>query len=308
MKKMINSTHIEGFVYEHKLELKVSGDTSKNPGTEFIAGTLSIATDDDCLNVVPVHFTYVTETTKTGKTNNTFIILKNIIDGKIPSVMSAGKENAGMIRIDSAIDLNEWYDQNGQLISVKRNEGGFVHQINELCDPSQRATFNTDILINGTTYVEADEEKNTPEKLVVKGSVFSFRNALLPVEFTVFAPGAIKYFESLDASPSNPVFTRVQGQQLSQTVIKKTTEESAFGEAIVKESKSSYRDFVINWAQADVYDWDSEGTILASELTELIANREVYKAEIKKRQDEYQASKGNAIKTAAATTKSVYSF
>lgn len=51
-KKLINSTHIEGYVYEHKLELKVSGPNSKNPGTEFINGTLSIATDDDMMNVV----------------------------------------------------------------------------------------------------------------------------------------------------------------------------------------------------------------------------------------------------------------
>lgn len=307
-KKMINSTHIEGLVYEHKLEMKISGDSSKNPGTEFITGTVSLATDDDCTNIVPVHFTYVTEVTKNGKTNNTFVILKNIIDGKIANVMSSGKEAAGMLRIDSALDLNEWYDQNGTLVSVKRNEGGFVHQTNELCAPENRATFNTDIIINGTKLIEADEEKKTPEKLIVKGTIFNFRNALLPVEFSVLKPGAINYFSSLDASPSNPVFTRVQGQQLSQTVIKTTTEESAFGDAIVKESKSSYRDFVIDWAQADTYEWDSEDTILASELSELMANREVYKAEIKKRQDEYQASKNNALKTPAATTKTEYKF
>ena len=139
-------------------------------------------------------------------------------------------------------------------------------------------------------------------------TIFNFKNALLPVEFSVLKPGAINYFISLDASPSNPVFTRVQGQQLSQTVVKVTTEESAFGDAIVKESKSSYRDFVIDWAQADTYDWDSEDTILASELSELMANREVYKAEIKKRQDEYQASKNNALKAPAATTKTEYKF
>ena len=306
-KKMINSTHIEGLVYEHKLEIKVTGDTSKNPGTEFITGTLSLATDDDCTNIVPVHFTYVTETTKTGKTNNTFVILKNIIDGKIASVMSSGKDAAGMLRIDSAIDLNEWYD-NDTLISVKRNEGGFIHQINELGAPKDRATFNTDIIINGTKLIEADEDRGTPEKLIVKGAIFNFRNALLPVEFSVVKPEAINYFVSLDASLSNPVFTRVQGQQVSQTVVKTTTEESAFGEAIIKETKNSYRDFVINWAQADVYEWDSEDTILASELSELMANREVYKAEIKKRQDEYQASKGNALNTAAATSKTNYNF
>ena len=48
---MINKSHIEGVLYEHALELRVSGPTSKNPGTEFIMGTVSIATDDACTNI-----------------------------------------------------------------------------------------------------------------------------------------------------------------------------------------------------------------------------------------------------------------
>lgn len=51
-KKFINQTHCEGYVYESNLELKVSGPNSKNPGTEFINGTLSVATDDELLNVI----------------------------------------------------------------------------------------------------------------------------------------------------------------------------------------------------------------------------------------------------------------
>ena len=40
MKKMTNTSHIEGLVYEHKLELRESGPNSKKPGTKFIMGTL----------------------------------------------------------------------------------------------------------------------------------------------------------------------------------------------------------------------------------------------------------------------------
>lgn len=311
-KKMVNNTHIEGYVYEHKLEKKVSGDNSKNPGTEFINGTLSIATDDAMLNVVQVHFTYVTENTAKGKPNATYGVLMNIIDGKIGSVMEHGKENAGKIRIDSAIGLNEWYDtktQGSPLISVKRNEGGFVHTTQELCDENNRATFETDIIITGVTRVEADPEKEQPEKGIIKGCIFDFRNSLLPVEFTALNPKAIDYFESLDASQKTPVFTKVKGVQVSKTIVKKITEESAFGDASVKEVRNSQRDFVVTWAQTDTYEWDSEDTILASELSEMISAREVYLAEVKKRQDEYQATKGNAIgSSAAAPTKGEYKF
>lgn len=307
MKRMKNESHVEGYIYEHKLEMKESGPNSKNPGTEFINGTLSVATDDEMLNVVQVHFTYVTAVTAKGKPNNTFNVLQSIIDGKIGSVMEHGKENAGKVRIDSAIGLNEWYDKDGKLVSVRRNEGGFVHQVQELCEPKARATFNTDMVITNVRRVEADEEKETPEKAIIKGCVFDFRNALLPVEFSVYAPyapaKALDYFENLGASANTPVFTRVQGIQVSKTVVRKIEEENAFGEAIVKESRSSQRDMVINWAQPETYEWDSEDTLLASEFSEMIAAREVYLADVKKRQDEYQASRGNAAAAAGGATK-----
>ena len=56
MKSMINKTHIEGYLYEHALEKKVSGPNSKNPGTEFISGTISIATASPNLWVNIVDF------------------------------------------------------------------------------------------------------------------------------------------------------------------------------------------------------------------------------------------------------------
>lgn len=305
MKRTINQTHIEGYVYEHKLELKTSGPNSKNPGTEFINGTLSIATDDAITNVVPVHFTYVTEITANKKPNATYTVLKAIIDGKIGSAMEHGKENAGKVRIDSAVDLNEWFDTRSEgspLVSQKRNEGGFVHQVNELCKPEERATFNTDILITNTRRVEANEERGLPEKVVVKGYIFNFRGDILPVEYSVIEPaGALDYFENIGATEKTPVFTRVQGKQVSQTVVRTVEEEGAWGDTLVKEVKSSYRDFVINWAYKDGYAWDDEETILASELADKMSKRELALADIKKRQDEYQANKNNALATTAAT-------
>lgn len=310
MKKMKNTSHLEGYVYEHKLERKVSGPNSKTPNTPFINGTLSIATDEACTNVVTVHFSYVTEVTKSGAANATYKLLESIIDGKIGSVMANGKDNAGMVRIDSALDLNEWYDKENNLISVKRNEGGFLHQTNELnADESQRATFDVDMVITNVKRVEADEERETPEKVTIRGVVFNFRNAILPMEFSVLHPGAMDYFESLEATSKNPVFTRVKGVQVSRTVIKKVEETSAWGEVSVKTVKNSAKDFVINWAQQEPYEWDDDSTILAEELSEAMTNRNIYLAEVKQRQDEWQASRNNAIKaTFAAPAAGTYNF
>ena len=301
-KTMINQSHIEGVLYEHALEAKVSGDASKAPGTHYISGTVSIATDDAMTNIVPVHFSYVTATFASGKPNDTYTTLSNIVNGVFGTYMKDGADKAVKLRIDSAIGLNEFYtDRNGkeELVSAKRNEGGFVHKVDALDeDEKVRNTFKADMVITCVTHMDGDDEKGLPEKCVVKGAIFDFRKSLMPVEFSATNPNAMRYFEGLEASQKNPVFTCVWGRQVSETIVKQIRTESAFGEDEVREVKNTRRDFVITGASKEPYLWDDESSITAAELNEAIQKREVDLAAMKKRQDEYRASK-SAPKAAA---------
>ena len=301
-KTMINQTHIEGVLYEHNLEAKVSGENSKNPGTPFIAGTISIATDDAMTNIVPIHFSYVTATFGSGKPNDTYTTLSNIVNGTFGTYMKDGADKAVKLRVDSALGLNEFYtERNGkeELVSAKRNEGGFVHKVDALDeDEKVRNTFKADMVITCVTHVDGDDEKGLPEKCVVKGAIFDFRKSLMPVEFSATNPNAMRYFEGLEASQKNPVFTCVWGRQVSETIVKQIRTESAFGEDEVREVKNTRRDFVITGASKEPYLWDDESSITAAELNEAIQKREVDLAAMKKRQDEYRASK-SAPKAAA---------
>lgn len=303
-KTMINQTHIEGVLYEHALESKVSGETSKNPGTPFISGTIGIATDDAMTNIITVHFTYVTATFGSGKPNDTYTTLNNIINGTFGTYMKDGADKAVKLRVDSAIGLNEFYtDRNGkeELVSAKRNEGGFVHKVDVLDeDEKVRNTFKVDMLINSVARTEPDEEKNISEKVIVKGAIFNFRKDLLPIEFSATNPNAMNYFESLGATQKEPVFTCVWGRQVSETVVRQIRTESAFGEDEVREVKNTRKDFVITGAAKDPYVWDDESSITAAELNEAIQKREVDLAAMKKRQDEYKASKATGTGAVAA--------
>ena len=310
-KTMINQTHIEGILYEHDLTLKESGETSKNPGTKFISGTISIATDNAMTNIVPVHFTYVTATFGSGKPNDTFTTLSNIINGTFGSYMKDGADKAVKLRVDSALGLNEFYtDRNGkeELVSAKRNEGGFVHKVDALDeDEKVRNTFKADMVITSVKHIDADDEKNLPEKCIVKGAIFDFRKSLLPIEFSATNPNAMRYFESLEASQKNPVFTCVWGRQVSEVVVRQIVTESAFGEDEVREVKNTRRDFVITGAAKEPYVWDDESSITAAELNEAIQKREVDLAAMKKRQDEYKASR-NAAPKATAPAQGGFNF
>ena len=311
-KNFINKVHVEGLLYQHNLKKKVTGENAQNPGTEYITGTVEIATDNDILNIVSVFYAFVTAKTKNGKDNSAFKVLSDIIDGKLGSVMANGADAAVKLAIDSAIGLNDFYtDRSGkeELVSAKRNEGGFISIINELNpDEKLRSTFATDMVITSVTHKDADEEKQLPEKAVIRGVIFNYNKAILPVEFSAINPNAIAYFEGLDISPKNPCFTEVRGRQISETIVKSITEESAFGEPSVKEVKNSHKDFVITWARPEIYEWDSEETITAAELSEAKAARETYLATIKQKNDEYKASKAAQPAAFAPATNAGFEF
>lgn len=309
MKKMTNSVHAEGYLYKHDLKKKVAGAQAKNPGVEFIQGTVDVATNENCTNIVTFYFTYVTPTIKSGGENKNYTMLNKIIDGTYKSVMSDGKENAAKIALDSNLAINDFYNKQDELVSAKRNEGGFINLVSELNeDEVKRATFKVDMIITGTKEVEPDPEKDLPAKVILKGHIFNFRNEMMPVEFTVLNEGAMSYFVGLEASSTNPVFTQISGNQVSLIYKTVKTEESAFGEDLVTEVERSRKDYVVTWCRKEPYDWDDEGTILASEVAQALANRQVKLAEIKQKDEEYKKSKQSSAPAPVTAVPGGFNF
>lgn len=295
MRKAINTEHIEGRIYQHDLAVKtVQNQNSQNFGKEFISGNLEIAVDEEAMNVIPVHFTYVTETTKSGGKNSTFVALKKVIDeGK--AWITDGKDAATKVKIDTALALNDFYAQDDSLVSVKTNEGGFVTIVTELCNEGERNTFSTDMLITSVTGVDVDEEKNIKEPYVsVRGFVFNFRNDILPVEFIVRNQAGMKYFMDLDVTQAEPIYTKVWGKINCTTTMVEKTEESAFGEAAVKTYEKKTKEWTITGTAKIPYDFDDDNVLTRDEVTKACQDREVMLAEKKKQRDEWQASKISA--------------
>lgn len=306
--KMINNVHIEGLLYEHDLSLKTSGENSKNPGTKFISGTVKIATDNEMTNVVEIHYTYVTEKTSKGSTNSTFTNLKSIIDGNVTCYMTGkSKEDyvPTFVRADTAIGLNDFYSENNgqvELVSAKRNEGGFLHFIkeSELVEERDeygnfpRNRFEADMVVTNIRRIEPDEEKDIPEKMALKGVIFDFRRGILPVEFVIYNPQGMELFENQAPSPSNPFCTNIRGTQISQVTMVRREEPSAFGPTIVKEYPRTRKEFeVMSIFNQISYPWDDESFITADELRKAMGDRETYLATVKQRYEEYQAQRNN---------------
>lgn len=295
MRKNINVENLEGLLYEQNLEIKtVQNQQSANFGKEFIRGTVSVATDDACMNVITVNYTYVTPTTKTGAVNNTFNNLKRIMEaGK--TVAADGAAAATKIKLNPSIALNDFYPQGqNELVSQQRSEGGFVSIVSNLNpDEKARKKFTTDIVINQVVHVEADPEKGIDKDyLKIKGVIFDFRNAVLPVEFVVRREDAIGYFESLGISNTNKLYTQVTGEVNSTTVVVEKRIESAFGGPQVEMSERHSKEWEITWAKPLPYIYGDATTITDAELEKAFQDRNVYLEEVKTRAKEYYATKG----------------
>lgn len=298
-----NFTHVEGWLYDaSKLALKETGANSKNPGTKYIGGSIDIATNDELTNIVTINFTYELPTFSTGTKNDRYDILSDIINGKLKSVLTGGKDNAAVLKIDGRVNVNEYYSDKGdalRLVSFKTNDSGFMHVISAAAlnpDVAKRSTFSVEILINNVTIKEADPDKGYDEKGVVNGYVFDYANRLLPVSFDVTHPDAISYFDSLGASNSNPIFTKVSGIQINEIVKRSIDVSSAWGTE-AKEVTNTNRSWRITWAKPEYYEFDTPETITAAELKEWIAARKTREAELKAQFDARQSK--SAIPAAA---------
>lgn len=297
--KFNNTEKIEGYVYStgnnfNQLSERVAGKNSKHPGTKYIAGDLDIAVDDTGLNVITVHYTYVTETyAKSGQTNNTYTALKRIIDNPDKTWVNGGKDNAFKVQCTGAsIALNDFIAGDGSKVAAIRNENGFCSIVNELGPEIERNTFTADMLITKVTHIDANPEKNIAEDFTtVSGAIFGYGPILLPVSFVVRNEMGMNYFENLDATPSKPVFTKVWGRINCMTIKTERTEESAFGEAAVQTYERKSREYVITGTAKVPYDFGDESVLTVADVNKMTQDRQIMLAEIEKRHNERQIAK-----------------
>lgn len=303
MRKMINTYHLEGQLYDQNLEIRVTGATSKAPGTEYIRGDIQIATDSKHTNIIRVYYTYVVAAQAQGRTWNA---LKEIIDGKRKTFMAGGDE-AAFVRIDTQIAVNDFLPQGGKdIVSQVRNEGGFIHFIEPSAmtpitkqNPFARNKYTVDVVITKATHVDADDETKSPECLKLKAAAFNFRNEIIPMELTVVNPKAIKYFEDQNISAANPFVTQIWGPEEAITTVYHEEKPNAFGETEIIERQRSTRSFIVGGAIPDPYEWDSEDSITKAEFDKAIGDRNTLLATVR------ESANQRAQARAAGTTSKI---
>ena len=78
------------------------------------------------------------------------------------------------------------------------------------------------------------------------------------MEFSVRTEDGMKYFESLDVTEAQPLFTQVWGHVRNFTQEYTYTQASAFGENAVRTSKRTTKEYLITGASPVPYDFGDE--------------------------------------------------
>lgn len=302
--RMQNVTEVRGYVFSHNLEKRTTGEQSKHPGQEYIRGDISIATDDDASNVVRVYYTYVTPTIASGKMagqkNPTYENLEKIMDGA--TYQDAGKD-ALRVRLTGDIEVNDWYNQQGELVSTQRIRGGiYLHFIPANEATNGKATFDCDVLINNVT---DQESLDGSEYKSLKGFVFNWRGDVMPATFSLSNPNGMKAIDRLDISATEPYFGRISGNLISTTVeVEKEEDDSdvMFGSFEVKPTTRTFRSWEISGMTNPLE--LTEGSITLEELQEKLKERDVRLAEVKER-SQTTATAGNFPTATATSTKKI---
>jgi hypothetical protein len=299
--KFGNTVKIEGYVFStgsnfNQLSERTAGDKAKHPGQKYIAGDLEIATDEAGLNVVTIHYSYVTPTYSSGSVNKTYTALKQIIDNPKATWLESGKENAIKVQCTGvSIGVNDFIGSDGSKVAALRNENGFCTIVSTLSEnEADRSTFSVDMLITKVSHIDEDPDKNIKQDYTtVSGCIFGFGPKIVPATFNVRNPSGMKYFEDLDANPASPVFTKVWGKVTSATEKVERTEESAFGEAAVRVYERKNKEYLITGTAKIPYDFGEEEVLTAEDVKKMSQDRQILLAEVEERFKESQTAKAS---------------
>lgn len=186
-----NTVKIEGILSE--IDLKY-GTLTKN-GTEFktVGGTIKVRVNTQINKVdteleIPVHM-FATQYTNAGASNPAFESIERVMN-EFVSIAASDIDRADRVRITRGqIAMNEYYGQNGNLVSFPRISASFVSKIKkDECKPD--ASFSVTFMVGSKGY-ETDRDGVETDRYKVMGMIPQYGGKVDVVPFYATNPGVI---------------------------------------------------------------------------------------------------------------------
>lgn len=186
-----NVVKIEGILSE--IDLKYGTFKKNNVDIKSIGGSIKIRVNikinnEDTVLEIPVHM-FATEFTNAGASNPAFESIERVMNEYV-SIAATDENQADRVRITRAqITMNEYYGQNGNLVSFPRISASFVTKIKkDECKPD--ASFTAVFMVGNKGY-ETDKEGVETNRYKITGMLPQYGGKVDVVPFYAINPGVI---------------------------------------------------------------------------------------------------------------------
>lgn len=275
-----NKVKIEGILSE--IDLKYGSFTKNGSPMKSVGGTIKVRVDQILPSgevqelEVPVHM-FASELTNKGTANPAYESIERVMNEYV-SIAAAGIDAADRIRITGAnINMNEYYGQNGNLVSFPRINASFVTKIKrDDCKPE--ATFSVVFQVGSMGYkVDADgvEDKNCFE---IKGALPQYGGK---VDVVPFIANSANVISGVSGAWSVGDTVKANGRLNFTSKTTTTTIEVDFGEPQVQTHTISVSELVITGGSATPL--DGEFAFDADEVATALKERQARLAESKEK-------------------------
>ena len=289
-----NVVKIEGILSEIDIDYK---DFKKNGvDTKAIGGVIKIRVNTQINGVdteleIPVHM-FAAQLTNSGSPNPAYESIARIKEEYI-SIAASDIDHADRVRITKgSINMNEYYGQDGRLISFPRISASFVTKIKrEECKP--KAEFTVTFMVGKAGY-ELDRDGVETNKYKVTGMVPQYGGKVDVVPFFAYNPGVIdavsNYWNEGDT-------VKATGRLNFTSETKEVETQLGFGESTVDTRTYSISELVITGGNPTPL--DGEFAINYEDVKAALEDRKNRLADSKDK----ASSRGAAGKAPAATKK-----
>ena len=264
-----------------------------------IGGSLVVLVDENTDTTVEVNFIPQSPTYKSGKENNTYSALKELME-KEPTIEKVGKEKAAKVRCNCRITTNPYYSvpkgragAGLELHEPMQIQGSFLHVDNKV---EPYVGFNVDVLIEDIAEIEKNDEP-TGEYMVSMKTYDDYRKFFRPLKMKITDPSGIAVIQQ-NLQTEEHYYTTISGTIVSKTVHReKGNSDMAFGSVATISKDYTTTDILIIGATPA-----KEFPVTEEEAQTLKNNRTTFLNERKQKAEEKNSATPTSKEGVATTT------
>ena len=252
-----NKVRIEGILSEINLKF---GSFVKNGATvDNIGGNIKVLVHqtingEDVSLEIPVYM-FATKFTNAGKPNPAYESIEKVMTEYVSIASGAGEAGADKIRITNGnIRMNEYYNQQGQLVSFPRVNASFVTKATGEFRPE--ASWSLEFAVSSMDFVtDADGVEVEPKKLRIKVIVPQYGGKVDTMEFYATNPRVI---DAITSYWENQKTYSAKGRLNFTSTTREIIEECDFGEPDVHIQTVSVSELIVTKGTQSAMEDDME--------------------------------------------------